>query len=427
MDPMLWEIAETATALRRAFDRRAVSLGVTRAQWRVLAKLNRMPGLRQVDLADHARHGSDHPVPDRRSAGGGRAGRAAARPAGPPRVEAGADRQVPAAGAQAGRVLADDLADEAFGGMATEQREAMRATLATIRDNVAVNSRAERPSANERDETGTAHRRAGRGGRNHSAKSRVGRERPTSAAHAAPGADADRAAAAAGRAAITGWRAAARCRPTMPQVKQDIVSVSAQVNGPITEVAVRNGQHVKRGDLLFRIDPAPFRVALAQAAGADRRGPAPDPDSCGRQAGRHRRRHRRSARPIWRSSSRALARQSALLKQGFTTRSAMTMRSREVRKARDRARQCPRPGGQRRRGDRAGRAAERSPRRGAALDKARLDLSRTEVRAPMDGIVEKPTGSRSGRRSSPASACCRWSAARTPGSRPITRKPTSPA
>ena len=53
MDPMLWEIAETATALRRAFDRRAVSLGVTRAQWRVLAKLNRTPGLRQVDLAEH--------------------------------------------------------------------------------------------------------------------------------------------------------------------------------------------------------------------------------------------------------------------------------------------------------------------------------------------------------------------------------------
>ena len=52
MDPMLWEIAETATALRRAFDRRAVSLGVTRAQWRVLAKLSRTPGLRQVDLAE---------------------------------------------------------------------------------------------------------------------------------------------------------------------------------------------------------------------------------------------------------------------------------------------------------------------------------------------------------------------------------------
>jgi hypothetical protein len=34
--------------------------------------------------------------------------------------------------------LADDLAAEAFGGMAAEQREAVRALLAAIRDNVAA-------------------------------------------------------------------------------------------------------------------------------------------------------------------------------------------------------------------------------------------------------------------------------------------------
>ena len=48
-------------------------------------------------------------------------------------------------------------------------------------------------------------------------------------------------------------------------VKQDIVSVSAQVNGPVVEVAVKNGDPVKRGDVLFRIDPAPYRVALEHA------------------------------------------------------------------------------------------------------------------------------------------------------------------
>jgi len=48
-------------------------------------------------------------------------------------------------------------------------------------------------------------------------------------------------------------------------VKQDIVSVSAQVNGPISEVDVKNGDDVKRGDVLFRIDPEPFQVALEQA------------------------------------------------------------------------------------------------------------------------------------------------------------------
>jgi len=47
-----FEIGETAHALRKAFDRLAVGLGVTRAQWKVLFKLTRTPGLRQVELAD---------------------------------------------------------------------------------------------------------------------------------------------------------------------------------------------------------------------------------------------------------------------------------------------------------------------------------------------------------------------------------------
>lgn len=45
-------VAETALVLRRDFDRRAAALGVTRAQWRVLARLGRQDGLRQVELAD---------------------------------------------------------------------------------------------------------------------------------------------------------------------------------------------------------------------------------------------------------------------------------------------------------------------------------------------------------------------------------------
>lgn len=46
------EVGDTAHALRRAFDRRAGALGATRAQWRVLAKLARRDGQRQVELAD---------------------------------------------------------------------------------------------------------------------------------------------------------------------------------------------------------------------------------------------------------------------------------------------------------------------------------------------------------------------------------------
>jgi DNA-binding MarR family transcriptional regulator len=52
METIPFEIGETAHALRKAFDRMAVGLGVTRAQWKVLFKLTRKPGMRQVELAD---------------------------------------------------------------------------------------------------------------------------------------------------------------------------------------------------------------------------------------------------------------------------------------------------------------------------------------------------------------------------------------
>jgi DNA-binding MarR family transcriptional regulator len=52
METLPFEIGETAHLLRKAFDRLAVGLGVTRAQWKVLFKLTRHPGLRQVELAD---------------------------------------------------------------------------------------------------------------------------------------------------------------------------------------------------------------------------------------------------------------------------------------------------------------------------------------------------------------------------------------
>lgn len=51
-------------------------------------------------------------------------------------------------------------------------------------------------------------------------------------------------------------------------VQQDKVSVSGQVGGEIVEVFVGEGDNVKAGDLLFRIDPEPFRLQIAQADAA---------------------------------------------------------------------------------------------------------------------------------------------------------------
>ena len=138
-DTLPFEIAETAHALRRAFDRRVAPLGVTRAQWRALAWLARQPGLRQVDLADHLdvepitlcrivdRLEEAGLVERRRDSEDRRAWRLHLTDKGVPLVE-----QL--------RALAGELAREAFAGVPPEAIDALRKTLALVRDNIATST-----------------------------------------------------------------------------------------------------------------------------------------------------------------------------------------------------------------------------------------------------------------------------------------------
>ena len=48
-------------------------------------------------------------------------------------------------------------------------------------------------------------------------------------------------------------------------VKNDIVQVSADIEGRVVDVAVRDHEQVRTGDLLFRIDPVPVEIRLARA------------------------------------------------------------------------------------------------------------------------------------------------------------------
>jgi membrane fusion protein (multidrug efflux system) len=51
-------------------------------------------------------------------------------------------------------------------------------------------------------------------------------------------------------------------------IKQDMVAVSAEVGGRIVEAMVTDGAVVQPGQLLFRIDPEPFRLQIAEANAA---------------------------------------------------------------------------------------------------------------------------------------------------------------
>jgi multidrug resistance efflux pump len=51
-------------------------------------------------------------------------------------------------------------------------------------------------------------------------------------------------------------------------VRADVVTIAPDVSGLVSEVLVRDNQTVKRGDVLFRIDPDRFELALAQADAA---------------------------------------------------------------------------------------------------------------------------------------------------------------
>jgi len=168
------------------------------------------------------------------------------------------------------------------------------------------------------------------------------------------------------------------------QVKQDIVSVSPQVNGPVIEVLVKNGDHVKRGQLLYRIDPAPFHVALEQAeaqlAAAHLQTTQLRTQAAGTGA------DITGARADLEIKRRALSRQSALLRQGFTTRSSYDDAMADVREAETALADAQAKAANAHSAIAPGEQPSIAQAQ-AAVDKARLDLSRTEIRAPMDGQI----------------------------------------
>ncbi|WP_386082684.1 HlyD family secretion protein [Vreelandella sp. F11] len=55
--------------------------------------------------------------------------------------------------------------------------------------------------------------------------------------------------------------------PMTPEsrVMRPVTRIAPELSGPVSEVLVRDHQHVAKGDVLFQIDPTPFRLAVEQA------------------------------------------------------------------------------------------------------------------------------------------------------------------
>lgn len=174
-------------------------------------------------------------------------------------------------------------------------------------------------------------------------------------------------------------------------VQQDKVSVASDVAGRIVEVAVKENQTVKAGDLLFRIDPEPYRIALAQAdaaiANAQVQVTTMQASYVGTGA------DIQAARDRIASAQEDYNRQKALMDRGFTTRARFEQAQHSVEQARasyqsavadaDEAR-AKLSSGSAVPGVNPAIAAARAQRA-----KALLDLERTARRAPVDGVVSQ--------------------------------------
>jgi len=172
-------------------------------------------------------------------------------------------------------------------------------------------------------------------------------------------------------------------------VRQDKVSIAAEIGGRIVEVAVREDQMVRKGDLLLRIDPQPYRIALARAEAQVARAEVEVAGARTELAGTSA--DIRGARANVDFAERALKRQAELLERGFTTRARYDEAVHDVEEARERLANAEAEAANKRAalrgGDPSAEPALLAAR--AAREEALLNLRRTEIRSPVDGRVSQ--------------------------------------
>ncbi len=172
-------------------------------------------------------------------------------------------------------------------------------------------------------------------------------------------------------------------------VHADKVSVSSDVAGRIVEVTVREDQPVHRGDLLFRIDPAPYRIAVQQAEAAIANAQVGVTTLQASLAGTSA--DIQAAHDAIINAQEDHDRQAALMRQGFTTRARLQQSEHALSQARAQLGNAQASAAEARAKLATGAAVPGANPAIAAAQvqraRAALDLARTAVRAPIDGIV----------------------------------------
>lgn len=124
------------------------------------------------------------------------------------------------------------------------------------------------------------------------------------------------------------------------RIQANVISIAPDVSGLITEVDARDNEHVSKGQVLFRVDPKRYRLAVARARA----------DLAAARAAA--------------DQKQAEARRRAQLSNHVISRETVQSAQAAARVAEAQVHQAQ-----------------------AALDEAELNLKRTQVRAPVDGYV----------------------------------------
>ena len=175
-------------------------------------------------------------------------------------------------------------------------------------------------------------------------------------------------------------------------LQSGLVAVSPNVPGRVVAVAVRNNQQVNKGDILFRLDPAPFEAEVAEAEA--------QLAAAKTEVGSLRANYAQGSSELAIARTRVLfaerevARQNQLVGEGISSQAQYDQAQLAAQTARQaiQTTQQQNASVQAQLSGDVNAPLDRQPgvqRAQAALDRARLNLGYTVVRAAQDGIVAK--------------------------------------